>query len=375
MSKVSIVIVAHNAGEYLEDCLGSIFRQSYTDLEVIWVDSASTDGSVQRIRDRYPQVQVLALAANAGYRRGINTGAREARGEYLVVCNQDTMLHPQWLAQMVASVESDPAVGIVAPKILLFDRPDLINEAGNTLHYSGLYGSRGLGAPASQFDKPEPIAAMSGCCFLVRRDLWQRLGGFSEDFDRFDTGWHASYEDVDLAWRAQLAGHMVVYCPRALMYHKYTPKGWVGARFCSYEWGRYLTLLRNYERRTLILLAPVLAALEAGAWLYAGLQGPRALRAKARTMGWLLANSGEVREMRRRVQAMRTVGDRAIVARMSCRIRMTHVLAASPLAQLAQRAVDAGFEVYYRFLTLGLRLLDRQSQARDGRERLGEVSS
>jgi len=265
-------------------------------------------------------------------------------------------------------------VGIIAPKILLFDRPDLINEAGNTLHYSGLYGSRGLGAPAYRFDEPEQIAAMSGCCFLIRRDLWLRLGGFSEDFDRFDTGWHASYEDVDLAWRAQLAGYRVVYCPRALMYHKYTSKSWRGERFCSYEWGRYLTLLRNYEGRTLALLLPLLVALEAGAWLFAFLGGPKALRAKAGVMAWLLRNRGEVMAMRRRVQAMRRVGDRTIVARMSRQIRVTHVLPASLLARLGQRAADGGFAAYHGFLTLGLRLLERPLLASEGRERLGEVA-
>jgi len=376
----SIVVIAYNAANHLDDCLGSLFRQTFPagEFEVIWVDSCSSDHSAQTIRERYPQVRVLALEHNLGYRRGINAGAALARGQHLVVLNQDTLMDREWLAQLVAAAEADPGVGIVAPKILMYDRPEIVNEAGNTLHYSGLYGSRGLGAHSSVYNRPETLATMSGCCFLIRRALWLRLGGFSEDFDQLDVGWHASYEDVDLAWRAQLLGYRVLLNPQAIMYHKYTSKGLVAGRFGSYEWGRALTLARNYQVRTLILLAPLLAAIEVGAWLYALSQGRASVAVKLRVTSWLLTHLSEVRRMRRRVQAQRAVTDRAIIERMSPRIGVAHVMAGAHSPGLAQRAFDLVGARYHHFLLGALALLgdtgsQTLAQPASEAERLGGV--
>jgi len=352
--KVSLVIPGYNALEHFETCLDSIYSLDFQDFEVIWVDSASTDHSVQRIRTQFPQTQIVALQFNAGYRRAANIGAREAQGRYLVICNQDTKVENDWLGQMVTSAETDAAVGIVGPKILMYDDPDIINEAGNTLHFTGLYGSRGLGAPATMFNVPEVIATISGCCFLIRRALWEKLGGFSEDFDQFDTGWHASYEDVDLAMRAQLLGYKVVYCPQALMYHDYESKGMIPERFCSYEWGRYLFILRNYELKTLILLIPILVALELGSWLYAVAKGRPWLMSKIRVMNWFMRNGVLLNTMRSRVQSMRVVDDRVLVARMNSKIRLTHVMSQNYFTQLLQSVLDIFFGMYYRLLLAGL---------------------
>lgn len=359
MVQVSIVIPGYNASPHFEDCLGSISSQDFPDSEVIWVDSASTDDSLQRIRTQFPQAKIVTLTSNVGYRRAVNIGAHKAQGEYLVVCNQDTRMDTAWLSEMVESIEADRTVGIIAPKILMFDDSQVINEAGNTLHYTGLYGSRGIGAQIAKYSVPETIATMSGCCFLIRRDLWTKLGGFSEDFDQFDTDWHASFEDVDLAWRAQLMGYKVMFCPRALMYHKYEAKGMPPERFCSYEWGRYLVILRNYELRTLILLIPPLLVIEAGAWLYAIAKGQPWLTGKAGVMNWLATNIPQLRQMRCHVQESRTVPDRTIVKRMDYKIQITHLVSQSHIARSVQGVSDLVFEAYYRLLLLGLSLFDR----------------
>jgi GT2 family glycosyltransferase len=266
------------------------------------------------------------------------------------------------LAQMVASIEYDPTAGIVAPKILMFDSPELMNEAGNTMHYTGLYRSRGLGAPATDFSISEPIATMSGCCFLIRRDLWMKLEGFSEDFDQFDTGWHACFEDVDLAWRAQLAGFKVMFCPQALMFHKYESKGMVSQRFCGHEWGRYLVFLRNYEFKTLFLLFPLMVILELGTWFYAIGKGRPWLMAKVRVMGWFATNMTHLNRMRERVQRTRRVQDIAIVRQMSHTIPVTHVMKSTGLTRTMQRAMDILFEKYYYFLLGSLTVLHRFDQ-------------
>jgi GT2 family glycosyltransferase len=354
--KVSIIILGHNAHAHFQDCLNSIFCQTFQDFEVIWVDSSSIDDSLQRIQAQFPEVKIVALSTNVGYRRATNIGAHEAKGEFMVICNQDTRMDRHWLIQMIKCVEADHTIGIVAPKILMFDDTQVINEAGNVLHYTGLYGSRGLGSSAAEYSVSEPIVTMSGCCFLIRHELWLETGGFSEDFDKLDTGWHASFEDVDLAWRSQLAGYKIQFCASALMYHKYVSKGMIPSRFCGYEWGRYLVLIRNYEFVTVILLLPLLLALEAGTWFYAIGKGWPWLKVKAKVVRWLATNMAPLYRMRQGVQKIRRIRDAAIVTRMDSTIRIAHVMSSSRLARLGQLAINTIFMAYYRFLLFGLGL-------------------
>jgi hypothetical protein len=356
--KVSVIILGHNASAHYQECLNSILRQTFRDFEVIWVDSASLDDSVQKIHAKFPRVKIVALTANSGYRRATNIGAHEAKGNYLVICNQDMRMDRNWLAQMVECVEADRTVGIVAPKILMFDDAQVINEAGNTLHFAGLYGSRGLGASAAEYSISEPVATMSGCCFLIRRNLWLKMGGFSEDFDQLDTGWHASFEDVDLAWRSQLAGFRIMFCASALAYHKYESKGMISSRFCAYEWGRYLVVLRNYELRTLILLVPLLACLEMGTLFYTVQKGVPWLLAKARVIRWFVTNPRQLGQMRHLVQRMRRVRDTVIVKRMNSTINISHVISNSGFSAFLQNVLDIISRAYYRFLLFSIRALE-----------------
>lgn len=181
--KASILIVNYNGIDDLPVCLASVANQTYSNYEIIVVDSASTDDSVAFIRREFPQVKLLVSQENLGYRRGNNLGFEATRGDYVVLLNQDTEVAPDWIAEMISAAEADDDVGLVAPKILMFGDRQKINEIGNTLHYSGLCGSNGLGQDSSEYINHETLAAVSGCCFLIRRDLLNRLGGFAENFD------------------------------------------------------------------------------------------------------------------------------------------------------------------------------------------------
>ncbi len=359
MVTASIIVQGYNAMAHYEACLQSILEQDMDDFEVIWADSASTDGSREEIQTRFPQVKIVAFDSNIGYRRATNAGACQAQGKYLVICNQDTYMHKSWLSAMICCMEASPHVGIVAPKILLADQPDRINEAGNTLHYSGMHGSRGLGASAADYSVPETIATMSGCCFLIRRDLWIELGGFSPDFDVFSSGWHASHEDVDLAWRAQLLGHTILYCPSSVMYHKYKQRGVPPARFCSFDWGWRLTILRNYELRTLAFLLPAVAALDLATWLYSLARGPAWLAVKLRVTAWFLTHACELGQMRHRVQSGRRISDLPIVRRMS------PTLARSG-AGWVKRMADVLSCLYFRLFLGLLRLTEKDETGVSG---------
>jgi sugar transferase EpsL len=355
----SIVIPAYNAGPHFEECLGSICAQTCRDFEVLWVDSVSTDDSLQRVRQQFPQVDVLALSFNAGYRQGCNLGAARARGKYLVICNQDVRVEPTWLAEMIACAEANPQIGIVAPLIMLHDRPELVNEAGNTLQYCGLLTSRGLGATAATFPRRETLATMSGCCFLIRRDLWARLQGFSADFDAYETGFHAGFEDVDLAWRTQLQGYQVALCPSAVMYHKFERKDTNLRLFHAYEWNRYMVLLRNYRLRSLLMLAPLLLCLELAALLVTARKGRQALGQHLRVLGWFVAHAGQIRQMRGRVQAARQVSDRTIAARMEPSVSFSRITGDAHAMRIVQGMITLVLTLYHRAFLGYLRVVER----------------
>ena len=175
--------------------------------------------------------------------------------------------------------------------------------------------------------------------------MLNKLGGaFSTDFDQLDTGYHASFEDLDLSWRARLAGYRVGYVPDSVMYHKQRPQPLVPGRFCSYEWGRYLVVLRNYGFASLLLLFPALVALELAMWVYALRKGRPWVSAKWKVMQWLLSHVSQIREMRRAVQAKRRVTDWDIVALASPTLRIGHL---TPGMWWADRLFNWSLALYY----------------------------
>lgn len=353
--RVTVVIVTWNAQDDIEACLAGICSQSFPAYRVLIIDSASSDSTVSRVRSRFPGVEVVALDKNVGYRRGNQLGMITAKGDYVVVCNDDVEVEPDWLARMVEAMERDAGLGLVTPKILLHDRRSLINTAGNSLHFSGLYGMRGFGQPQADFSQSEELAAVSGCCFMIRRRALEDTGGFSPDFDRLDTGWHASFEDVDLCWRARLTGWRIGYVPDAVMYHKYDRKPTTPAMFASFEWGRLLTVMRNYSARNLLLIAPVLAIFEVFTWAYAAARGAVWLRAKWRVWAWLMTHPAEVHLMRQRVQSGRKVPDRVLLRKMRPTLRLAQFLPWPLLGKAGEKALDLILSFYYHILTLELR--------------------
>lgn len=347
---VLVVIVTRNSMPHLDVCLTSLQAQTHGNSRVLLVDSASTDNTLDYAAAHFPSVQLLASGQNVGYRKGNRLGMANSHEDYVVVCNDDVELDPKCLASMVDVMERHPDYGLVTPKILLFDDRSKVNVAGNVMHYSGLYGARGFGDEASQHDEPREIGAVSGCCFMIRRAALDEIGGFSEDFDQYDCGWHASFEDVDLSWRAQLAGYRVAYVPAAILYHKYARKGTTPQMFGAYEWGRYLVLLRNYSTATLILLLPVILLLECLTVITATVRGRDWVGAKVGVMRWLWTNRRQLFTMRRRVQRMRRVGDDEVMARMSARINLAHLVRLRFAGSVGQRLLDAIFSVHYWFV-------------------------
>jgi len=236
----SVIIPNWNGVEHLPTCLDSLRRQTLEAVEVIVADNGSTDGSLRLLERHYPEVNVLALGENRGFAGACNAGIRAARGTFIVLLNNDTEVDARWLEEILAAFERHPEAGMVASKMLLFDRRNRIHTAGDFYRVDGLPGNRGVWErDEGQFDEEEYVFGACGGSAAYRRSMLEQIGLLDEDF-------FYSCEDVDLAWRAQLAGWRCIYAPRALVYHKLSATG--GGKTASFYDGRnaiYL-LIKDY---------------------------------------------------------------------------------------------------------------------------------
>lgn len=229
---VSVIIPNYNGLRFLPVCLDALRAQTYPAAltEIILVDDASTDESVPFVRAHYPEVQVVQLARNSGLAAGCNAGARAARGELLVMLNNDTEAEPGWLAALVETAQANPAAGAIASKMLLFDRRDTLHNAGDLMGADGIPRNRGVWElDTGQYDDQPEIFGGCGGGVMYRRAAWEGVGGFDERLFMY-------LEDVDLAWRLQLTGWRAVFAPAARLYHHLSATG--GGVLASYYVGR-----------------------------------------------------------------------------------------------------------------------------------------
>jgi len=219
MPLVSVIIPNWNGAHHLSDCLGSLQRQRYRPSEVIVVDNGSTDDSLALLACDYPDVRLIPLGENRGFAPGCNAGLRAARGQILILLNNDTEVDPGWLEAIVAAFERHPEAGSVASKMLLFDRRDHLHTAGDFYRLDGTPGNRGVWQrDEGQFEREEPVFSACGGSAAYRREMLDQIGLLDETF-------FFSCEDVDLGWRAQLAGWTCIYTPAAVVYHKVSATG------------------------------------------------------------------------------------------------------------------------------------------------------
>lgn len=237
---LSVVIPNWNGAKFLPACLDALACQTYPRLEIIVADNASTDGSQEVIRTRYPGVQLIQLPENRGFTGACNAGMRAAQGAFVALLNNDTEVDAGWAAAVVDAFARHPEVGIVASKMLLFDQRDRIHTTGDYFTVDGRAGNRGVWQQDSgQFDREEYVFSACGGSAVYRRALLDQVGLLDDDF-------FFSLEDVDLAWRAQLVGWRCLYTPQAIVYHHLSATG--GGVTASYYDGRNLimTLVKNY---------------------------------------------------------------------------------------------------------------------------------
>lgn len=332
---VSVIVLNWNGQRYLERCLGSLSTQTFPEYEIILVDNGSTDGSVDFVRQRFPDVRIVRNASNIGFSAGNNAGIRASEGRYVATLNNDTDVDSRWLEELVCAMESDPAVGMCASKMLRWHQPGVIDSAGVNVDVLGFAWDR-CGGERDDGSNSRPVEVFGVCAgaALFRREMLDQVGLFDPDFFIY-------LEDVDLAWRARSQGWKCLYVPTAVVYHIHA--GTVGEEtsFKSRLLGRNKVwlLCKNYPFPALLWYGPLILAYDlmaVGHSLAAGrglsvLRGrvealsriPRMLAKRRRiarkvSSRMMLSNLHPMESplaLRRRYARMRVVGDRPTVDR------------------------------------------------------------
>ncbi len=212
MKKVTVVIPNYNGKHFLGPCLEALARQTYRDFEVLVIDNASTDGSVAWLRTFYPQVNVMVMETNLGFAGGVNVGIRAAKTPYVLLLNNDTEAAPGFVQALVHAIEQCPKAFSVSSKMIQFHDHDRMDDAGDLYCAAGWAFQRGVGAPVSAYNRCRRVFSACAGAAIYRTRVFEEIGVFDE--------LHFAYlEDIDIGYRARLAGYENLYCPKAVVYH------------------------------------------------------------------------------------------------------------------------------------------------------------
>lgn len=230
MSEITVVIPNYNGMKYLAECMTSLCReqQNAPGYEVLIIDNASVDGSVEYLQKEWcgEGVRLISLPENTGFCHAVNLGIREAKTPYVILLNNDTKAEAGFVRGLYDAIRENEKIFSVSAKMLMWDRPELIDDAGDRYCVLGWAYSRGKGRPAADYDKSVPVFSACGGAAIYRRSVFEEIGYFDEE--------HFAYlEDTDIGYRARIYGYENWYAPKAVVYH--VGSGTSGSRYNQFK--------------------------------------------------------------------------------------------------------------------------------------------
>lgn len=207
---ISIVIPNYNGERYLRECLASIEEQTETDYEIIIIDNASTDANYEWLKET--KCYFKQLDRNYGFSRAVNEGIHLAKGEYVLLLNNDTVLAPDFLLKMKQCIEKDKRIFAVSSKMITYQDRSIIDDAGDEYTILGWTLKCGDGKSVRYYTKEREVFSACAGAALYRKEVFEKIGDFDEQF-------FAYMEDVDISYRGRIYGYRNVYCPDAHVYH------------------------------------------------------------------------------------------------------------------------------------------------------------
>jgi GT2 family glycosyltransferase len=319
-ARVSVIILNYNGLAYLKDCLKSLRMQTYSNFKTIVCDNASRDGSVEFLTKNYSDVTLVRNRANLGFAEGNNVAinyALKQDTDYIFLLNNDTEMEPDALAKLVETAESNESFGIAGPLVLDLNDRETVQEAGMSIDRFGF--------PMQEKSTNKAVSEVffvSGCALLIKKAVLQTVGACDEDYFMFA-------EDLDLCWRAQLAGYRVVVNKASRIYHA-SGGSMVGgvAKSAHYttdvrriflrEKNTLRTLIKNYDLSGILKIVPLYVSLqifESTFWflIHKPCTGKNILRA----IVWNLKVLPDTMRRRAVIQSLRKVGDCEITGKMA----------------------------------------------------------
>ena len=317
--RFSLIVLSYRSGKYIERCLDALMA---FDAEIILADNGSDDLNWGALKARYPTVRCLEFGENLGFAAGNNRAAATATGDWLGFINPDAFAEPGWLDAMKAAIAARPDLAIFTSLQLDAGNPAIMDGAGDGATFFGFPFRMGYRRPLPQALEPAEVLSPCGAAFVIRRDLWQQLGGFDERYFCY-------CEDADLGSRAYLAGHPTLFVPEARMLH-----------VASATFGRRsdFALWHGYRNRPWLYLKTMPLAL---LWwtlpIHIGLTLLMAIKDTLQGRGrvvwgalWAsLKGVGSVLKAREKVQKTRTIGA----------LRLARILTWSPM-KILRRDID-----------------------------------
>lgn len=212
MAKSTVVIPNYNGIKYIEACLDSLFMGTTKDLEVIMVDNASTDGSLELVKEKFPQVMVIENQENTGFDKAVNQGILASSTPYVILLNNDTRVELTFVHELEKVMEQDKRLFSASAKMIALHDKDKLDDAGDFYCALGWAFARGKGKNPQFYQESCEIFASCAGAAIYRREYFDEVGFFDEN--------HFAYlEDIDIGYRAQLYGYHNCFAPEAVVYH------------------------------------------------------------------------------------------------------------------------------------------------------------
>lgn len=320
---ISVIIANYNGKKWLKKCLDSLKKQSYKNFEVIFVDNGSSDGSVGYVREHYPKVKVVISKTNLGFAGGNNLGATKAKGEYLLLLNNDTYIEKDFINKLLKAFETNPNLAVAQSKIVLMDNPEIIDCCGaywtdsSFLYYVG----NGKKQTLAKYNRPFQVFSVKATSVLIKKSVVDEIGLFDSDFWSY-------YEETDFCHRAWIAGFTSIYWPSAVCFHGLggTSLGFDNdfVQFHNFK-NKLASFLKNFEATSLLSILPaffLFNALISIGWLVQGKR--RHSYALLKAIYWNFRNFPTIMSKRKRVQSVRRASDRDIVSQVKRNPRLIY---------------------------------------------------
>lgn len=253
--KTMVIIPNYNGKHFLKKCLESLTKSTVC-ASVIMVDNGSADGSCDYVREHFPQVRLLSFPENRGFCEAVNAGIRASETDYVFLLNNDTEIEPECIGRLEEAMEKDRRIFSVGAKMLSMQEPDLVDTAGDLYSAFGWAYAIGKGKLSSRFESPRRVFSNCAGAAMYRAEYLKKTGLFDEA--------HFAYlEDVDLGYRARIAGYQNVTEPKAIVYH--AGSGSTGSRYNTFKIrhssrNNVYLIYKNMPLLQLILNLPFLAA-------------------------------------------------------------------------------------------------------------------